>query len=73
MLDDSLIETLEKSLQQTRNAKNRLKNRLTEVEGEAYRLREEIQALESSEEQTGQAISSLKEMINSECEKQPED
>lgn len=59
MLDENLIATLEQSLRQTRNAQNRLLGRLQEVESEAQRLRQEIEALENSAEQTEQAIYSL--------------
>ncbi len=59
MLNENLIATLEQSLRQTRNAQNRLLVRLREVEAEAERLREEIEALENSAEQTEQAIYSL--------------
>lgn len=59
MLDENLIATLEQSLRQTRNAQNRLLVRLREVESEAERLRQEIEALENSAAQTEQAIYSL--------------
>ena len=59
MLDENLIATLETSLRQTRNAQNRLMGRLRDVEVEAERLREEIQALENSASQTESAIDSL--------------
>jgi len=59
MLDENLIATLEQSLRQTRNAQQRLISRLNEVEGEANRLRQEIEALENSAAQTEQAIYSL--------------
>lgn len=59
MLDENLIATLEQSLRQTRNAQQRLITRLNEVEGEANRLRQEIEALENSAAQTEQAIYSL--------------
>lgn len=59
MLDENLIATLEQSLRQTRNAQDRLLARLREVEAEAERLRQEIQALENSAAQTEQAIYSL--------------
>jgi hypothetical protein len=59
MLDENLISTLEQSLRQTRNAQNRLLVRLREVESEAHRLRQEIEALENSAAQTEQAIYSL--------------
>ena len=59
MLDENLIATLEQSLRQTRNAQNRLLVRLREVESEAHRLRQEIEALENSAAQTEQAIYSL--------------
>lgn len=59
MLDENLISTLEQSLRQTRNAQNRLITRLNEVEAEADRLRQEIEALENSAEQTQAAILSL--------------
>lgn len=54
-----MIATLEQSLRQTRNAQNRLLVRLREVESEAERLRQEIEALENSAAQTEQAIYSL--------------
>lgn len=59
MLDENLIATLEQSLRQTRNAQQRLITRLNEVEAEANRLRQEIEALENSAAQTEQAIYSL--------------
>jgi hypothetical protein len=59
MLDENLIATLEQSLRQTRNAQDRLLARLREVEAEAEKLRQEIQALENSAAQTEQAIYSL--------------
>jgi len=59
MVDENLIATLEQSLRQTRNAQNRLLVRLREVESEAHRLRQEIEALENSAAQTEQAIFSL--------------
>ena len=59
MLDENLISTLEQSLRQTRNAQNRLIARLNEVEAEGGRLRQEIEALENSAEQTEAAIYSL--------------
>lgn len=59
MINDQLIATLEKSLRETRNAQHRLMARLREVELEAQRLREEIQALENSAAQTESAIDSL--------------
>ena len=59
MLDENLISTLEQSLRQTRNAQNRLLGRLTEVETESERLRQEIEALENSAQQTESAIYSL--------------
>ncbi len=59
MLDPNLIATLEKSLQETRNAQIRLMARLREVEHESDRLREEIQALENSASQTESAIDGL--------------
>jgi len=58
-MDDNLIATLEQSHRQTRNAQSRLMARLREVEEEAERLREEIQAMENSALQTGSAIDSL--------------
>jgi hypothetical protein len=59
MLNENLIATLEQSLRQTRNAQNRLLGRLREVETEAEALRQEIEALENSAAQTGEAIYSL--------------
>lgn len=59
MLDENLISTLEQSLRQTRNAQSRLLTRLREVESEAERLRQEIEALENSASQTEAAIFSL--------------
>ena len=58
-MDENLIATLEQSLRQTRNAQQRLITRLNEVEAEANRLRQEIEALENSAAQTEQAIYSL--------------
>lgn len=65
MLDDNLIATLETSLRQTRNAQTRLGVRLREVEAEAQRLRQEIEALENSAAQTERAIDSLMATIRS--------
>lgn len=59
LLDENLIATLEQSHRQTRNAQNRLLVRLREVESEAERLRQEIEALENSAQQTEAAIYSL--------------
>jgi hypothetical protein len=59
MLNENLISTLEQSLRQTRNAQNRLLGRLREVETESESLREEIEAMENSAEQTEAAIYSL--------------
>lgn len=59
MLDETLITTLEQSLDQTRNAQRRLTARLREAEGEVENLRLEINALENSAAQTEKAIHSL--------------
>ncbi len=59
MINENLIATLEQSLRQTRNAQSRLVGRLREVESEADSLRQEIQAMENSAAQTGEAIYSL--------------
>ena len=59
MLNENLIGTLEQSLRQTRNAQSRLTSRLRELESEADSLRQEIEALENSAAQTGEAIYSL--------------
>jgi hypothetical protein len=59
MVDENLIATLEQSLRQTRNAQNRLLGRLREVESEAERLRQEIEAMDNSASQTEAAIFSL--------------
>jgi len=59
MLDENLIATLEQSLQQTRNAQNRLIARLRETEAEVDSLRLEIEALETSAQSTMKAIDSL--------------
>lgn len=59
MLDENLIATLEQSLQQTRNAQNRLIARLRDAEAEVDSLRLEIDALETSAQQTMKAIDSL--------------
>jgi hypothetical protein len=59
MLDENLIETLELSLGQTRNAQHRLTARLREAEAEVEHLRLEINALENSAAQTEKAIHSL--------------
>lgn len=59
MLDENLIETLELSLGQTRNAQHRLTMRLRETEAEVEHLRLEINALENSAAQTEKAIHSL--------------
>jgi hypothetical protein len=65
MVDENLISTLETSLRQTRNAQHRLMSRLNEVEGEANRLRQEIDALNNSAKQTEAAIISLLETMRS--------
>lgn len=65
MPDDNLIATLEKSLRQTRNAQQRLLVRLREVESEADRLKQEIEAMENSAEQTEAAIYSLLATVRS--------
>lgn len=59
MVDENLIATLEQSLRQTRNAQTRLLGRLREVESEAERLRQEIEAMDNSASQTEAAIFSL--------------
>ena len=59
MLDEKLINTLEKSLHETRNVQNRLVARLRETESEVEHLRLEISALENSAAQTEKAIDSL--------------
>ncbi|MBV9242460.1 MAG: hypothetical protein JO314_10675 [Acidobacteria bacterium] len=59
MIDENLIATLEQSLQQTRNAQNRLIARLREAEAEVDSLRIEIEAFETSAQQTMKAIDSL--------------
>lgn len=59
ILDENLIGTFEASLRQTRNAQNRLMVRLREVEAEADRLRQEIEALDNSAEKTEAAIYSI--------------
>jgi hypothetical protein len=59
MLNENLIATLEQSLRQTRNIQKRLLGRLSEIETEAEALRQEIEALENSAAQTGEAIYSL--------------
>ena len=64
--DTGLIATLEQSYRQTRNAQQRLINRLNEVEAESAKLRQEISALESSAKQTQSAIHSLLAAMRSE-------
>lgn len=59
MDSENLISTLEQSLRQTRNAQTRLMGRLREVESEAERLRQEIEAMDNSASQTEAAIFSL--------------
>ena len=59
ILDDNLISTFEQTLRQTRIAQNRLLGRLRDVENEADRLRQEIEALENSAQQTEAAINSV--------------
>lgn len=59
MVNENLIANLEQSLRQTRTAQTRLIGRLREVEAEAEGLRQEIQALENSAAQTGEAIYSI--------------
>ncbi len=63
--ETNLIATLEQSLRQTRNAQHRLLVRLREVESESERLRQEIEAMENSAEQTEAAIHSLLATIRS--------
>ena len=63
--ETNLISTLEQSLRQTRNAQHRLLVRLREVESESERLRQEIEALDNSAEQTEAAINSLLATIRS--------
>ncbi|NNE67363.1 MAG: hypothetical protein HKN33_12420 [Pyrinomonadaceae bacterium] len=63
--ETNLIATLEQSLRQTRNAQHRLLVRLREVESESERLRQEIEALDNSAEQTEAAIHSLLATIRS--------
>lgn len=63
--ETNLIATLEQSLRQTRNAQRRLLVRLREVESESGRLRQEIEALDNSAEQTEAAIHSLLASIRS--------
>ncbi len=63
--ETNLIATLEQSLRQTRNAQHRLLVRLREVEAESERLRQEIEAMENSAEQTEAAIHSLLATIRS--------
>lgn len=59
MVDENLIATLEQSLLQTRNAQNRLIARLRAAEAEVDSLRIEIDAFETSAQQTMKAIDSL--------------
>ena len=59
MINENLIATLEQSLLQTRNAQNRLIARLREAEAEVDSLRVEIEAFETSAQQTMKAIDSL--------------
>ncbi len=65
---ENLIATFEQSLQQTRNAQNRLLGRLYEIEtesailqneNEVERLRNEIEALGKSAEKTEEAFYSI--------------
>lgn len=58
-MDENLISTLDKSLRETRKIQSRLLSRLNEVEDEADRLRQEIEAMANSAEQTEAAILSL--------------
>lgn len=58
-IDENLIATLEQSLRQTINAQKGLVARLREVEEERERLRQQIDALESTAEQTARAINSV--------------
>lgn len=59
MQNDSIITTLNQSLQSTRSQKSKLENRLNEIESEADGLRQEIEALDQIERQTEEAIWSL--------------
>ncbi|REJ78602.1 MAG: hypothetical protein DWQ47_03905 [Acidobacteria bacterium] len=63
--NETLIATFEKSLRQTRNAQQRLLVRLREVESEADRLRQDIEALDTHAQQTEAAIYGLLETMRS--------
>jgi hypothetical protein len=56
MDSEGLIATFEQTLRKTRDAQTRLMSRLREVESEAERLRQEIQAMDNSASQTEAAI-----------------
>ena len=58
-IDANLISTLEQSLRQTIAAQKGLVARLREVEEERERLRQQIDALEGTAEQTARAIDSV--------------
>jgi hypothetical protein len=71
MLSENLLETLENSLRQTRNAENRLIESRRMIEAKIVELLEEdrnlgieINALKNSAEQTEAAIISLLEALN---------
>ena len=58
-IDENLIAALETSLNQTRNAQNRLMSRLRDAENEVQNLRLEIEALENAATQFESAIDSI--------------
>ncbi|MGI8996212.1 MAG: hypothetical protein ACR2GW_06025, partial [Pyrinomonadaceae bacterium] len=56
MPDDNLLATLEQSLRQTRATRNRLAQRLTDVEMEAEKLRTELSEMDAIANQTEAAM-----------------
>lgn len=62
-VSQELIETLSEGLQKTRQAQTRLQSRLRDVEAEANRLKQEIQALENSAQGATDVIQSLSASI----------
>lgn len=65
MEEDKIIDNLAQSLKQTKQAQTRLITRLAEVNAESDRLKNEIDAMQNSAEQTEAAIFSLLETMGS--------
>lgn len=66
-IDENLIATLEQSLRQAINAQKGLVARLREVEEEGEKLRQQIEALEATAEQTAKAIESVLSSVRPEA------